>query len=693
MSGSTTHVPQIGSGIASKEIVANRNFNAMSPAALFGMPQDPIGLDLAYIGGWFTKADGSLAWIDNDTIALTASATNYVYSDDGVVTKVTVEPAGWPRPLDGNKVALYDLVTGTDSVTSWNDYRTSAVGAGTPATGDVVGPGSSIAGHLAQFADTSGKLLQDGLAVDTDTALAANSDTRLATQKAVKAYVDGVVTGGASDVMIFKGVIDCSANPNYPAADAGNLYKVSVAGKIGGASGANVEAGDTIYCITDSTASGNHATVGANWVIAQVNTDGAVIGPASATDHAFAQFDGTTGKQLKNGVAFTAKGDLLTRSATAPAVLALGTDGHVLTADSTQANGVKWAAAAGGGSSDSITGTTGAAGGPATVTGGTSTTSANAGGTAVIVGGTPGATGVGGAVTITGAAGGASATVAGGAVTIAGGAGTASSAPGGAVNITGGSPSGSGTSIGGAVNITGGSSASGGVTILGSSGSNGFGPVTIRGGASTGVSTGNIIVSGGPSTSINPAGTALFHGGDSTKTGGAATVRGGDGSTGANGGALTLRGGDGNRQTIGGNVPGGAVTIRAGDATGGTNTAPGVDVTITGGAGGAGTATGGGGAVALVGGAAGGNNQAGGNVTLKGGAAHGTGNQGHVGVANGGALSTTATGGFLVIPTCAGTPTGVPANVPTGSVAIVFDTTNNKLCVYDGGWLQTAALT
>jgi hypothetical protein len=56
------------------------------------------------------------------------------------------------------------------------------------------------------------------------------------------------------------------------------------------------------------------------------------------------------------------------------------------------------------------------------------------------------------------------------------------------------------------------------------------------------------------------------------------------------------------------------------------------------------------------------------------------------------ALATTATSGFLYIPTCAGAPTGVPAGF-TGTVPIVFDTTNNKLYVYDGAWLSTAALT
>ena len=55
------------------------------------------------------------------------------------------------------------------------------------------------------------------------------------------------------------------------------------------------------------------------------------------------------------------------------------------------------------------------------------------------------------------------------------------------------------------------------------------------------------------------------------------------------------------------------------------------------------------------------------------------------------ALATSATAGFVYIPTCPGTATGVPAT-QTGCVALWYDTTNNRLQVYNGG-LKTVALT
>lgn len=104
------------------------------------------------------------------------------------------------------------------------------------------------------------------------------------------------------DAFVYRGVIDCAGAPNYPAADAGHTYRVSVTGQIGGSTGPNVQVGDILICVTDNSVAGTHAVVGANWTIIQANIDGAVVGPVAATDSDFAQFDGATGKVIKGGL-------------------------------------------------------------------------------------------------------------------------------------------------------------------------------------------------------------------------------------------------------------------------------------------------------------------------------------------------------------------------------------------------------
>lgn len=117
------------------------------------------------------------------------------------------------------------------------------------------------------------------LTADTDTTLAANSNSNVATQKAVKTYVDNLVTG----VMKFVGSTDCSGNPNYPAAKKGEAYVVAVAGKIGGASGLTVEVGDVYVAIADN-AGGTQAAVGASWDILQYNLVGALLSANNLSD-------------------------------------------------------------------------------------------------------------------------------------------------------------------------------------------------------------------------------------------------------------------------------------------------------------------------------------------------------------------------------------------------------------------------
>lgn len=384
----------------------------------------------------------------------------------------------------------------------------------------------------------------------------------------------------------------------------------------------------------------------------------------------------------------TTKGDVYVYGSS-NARLPVGTDGQVLTADSAQVLGVKWAAAASG-SGDSITGITGATGGNATVTGGTSTTSANTGGTAVIVGGTPGATGTGGAVTVTGGpggttsgtsgavniTGGTSTNGSGGGVAIAGGLGGSASSTynGGDIGLTGGHGTASATAFGGAVTIAGGNSLA----------TAGHGIVLIKNGTNAGSNAPSQIT---VSTAISVTGSTGQVGG---VAGGAVTITGGSAGNGTTttGGTVTITGGtagSGNAASVAG-----AVLVKGGPG-GNIAGSPAGTATLQGGAGTA-TGTGSAGANAIVqGGNAGGSgNNKGGDVRLTPGTATGTGAVGHV-VTNGGAvaLSTSATGGFLTIPTCAGIPTGTPANVPAGNVALVFDSTNNNLYVYNAGWKKT----
>ena len=218
-----------------------------------------------------TSTIGALSDTDWDTF-------NNKTSNTGTVTSVSA----------GNGLDFTDI-TGSGSVVM-----------GTP--GDLTASTTSAVTASSHTHAVSGFILSTW--VDTDVTLSADSDSKIPTQKAVKAYADQLID--AANGTVYLGTIDASTNPNYPAADAGHMYVISVAGKIGGASGEAVEVGDMILCLTDSTAAGDQATVGGDWNIVQQNIDGAVIGPASVTDSNVVLFDGTTGKLIKDsGVALT----------------------------------------------------------------------------------------------------------------------------------------------------------------------------------------------------------------------------------------------------------------------------------------------------------------------------------------------------------------------------------------------------
>lgn len=157
---------------------------------------------------------------------------------------------------------------------------------------------------------TDKKVLQENDIIDEDT-MVTDSDVLVPTQQSVKAYVDslradlastanskgasmigiedtggyfigtdletalgeiGAALAAVGDSIDTQGDIDASTNPNYPAADKGHAYYITVAGKIGGASGRLVNIGDLAIAKADN-AGGTEAAVGTDWFILESNRD------------------------------------------------------------------------------------------------------------------------------------------------------------------------------------------------------------------------------------------------------------------------------------------------------------------------------------------------------------------------------------------------------------------------------------
>jgi len=74
----------------------------------------------------------------------------------------------------------------------------------------------------------------------------------------------------------FKGNFSASGNPNYPVGVKGDVYYISVAGKVGGNAGKTVTVGDMLICSVDN-AGGSEldagGTIGTSWFVTQSNLD------------------------------------------------------------------------------------------------------------------------------------------------------------------------------------------------------------------------------------------------------------------------------------------------------------------------------------------------------------------------------------------------------------------------------------
>lgn len=147
MANSTTNIDQILSGQSQKEVTANAFFDAASPATVWGRRQSTCGgLTWGFYGGVFWS--GAPVAVANGTITLPATQTVYLEADPqtGAVSQNVV---GWTPGL----IRLYQVVTGTTTVTSYTDWRCNApvmnlasvsVAGGSDVTLDAVAANSQI---------------------------------------------------------------------------------------------------------------------------------------------------------------------------------------------------------------------------------------------------------------------------------------------------------------------------------------------------------------------------------------------------------------------------------------------------------------------------------------------------------------------------------------------------------------------
>ena len=116
MSDSSSLLTQLTTAQAGKEATVNEINNALSKNSFGGRRQSSSGLSWDYFGDRIL-VDGVSTSIANGTVALTASTTNYVESTRaGVVSKNT-------SAFTPGSIALYKVVTGASTVTSYEDHR------------------------------------------------------------------------------------------------------------------------------------------------------------------------------------------------------------------------------------------------------------------------------------------------------------------------------------------------------------------------------------------------------------------------------------------------------------------------------------------------------------------------------------------------------------------------------------------
>jgi hypothetical protein len=218
--------------------------------------------------------EGTVASYSATTLTLTVTASN----GSGAVTDWKLAPSTLSAELAAGSDAAAAAQAAADAAQAAADAAQAAADAAqatadaAQATADAALPASAQAADVNPAGEDIAAALGGKLntsVLDTDATMAADSDAKVPSQKATRAYVASVLAGVSKN----KGPLDCSANPNYPVGLNGDFYRCSVAGKVGGASGVVVEVADLIMCVADN-AGGTQAGVGTSWIVGQANIAG-----------------------------------------------------------------------------------------------------------------------------------------------------------------------------------------------------------------------------------------------------------------------------------------------------------------------------------------------------------------------------------------------------------------------------------
>ncbi|MGF6937810.1 hypothetical protein OKW41_006972 [Paraburkholderia sp. UCT70] len=322
MSNSTTLIDQISSTQATKEVVANANFDAASPAMLWGRRASTTsGLTWGYYGGSYTVGI-TVNSIINGTLTLTASATNYVQANVNTGA-VSVNTTGFTA----GAVPLYQIVTGASAVTSYSDCRSFATSAATGTVTSVGGTGGVETDQGTPESESS-----------DNTAITSSGKIRTVVKLAGAAVQTAAYTFASSDrsaclVMNSSSAVSQSlpaasgTSGSFPAGWWGSVQNIGTgAMSLGVPSGARLD-GTTNGSVTLATGTGlMYFTDGTNWYTMR----GAASGGGGS--------GGMTNPM-------TTAGDLISAAAGgAPQRVAAGSSGQVLTMLGGQP---AWAAASG----------------------------------------------------------------------------------------------------------------------------------------------------------------------------------------------------------------------------------------------------------------------------------------------------------------------------------------------------------